>query len=392
MSSLFIRSRHNVNVDHIFSDPNSVQGIESVTEDFHPILAQLEKTLMLESKQWWEATTLSKYLENHRIPRGLRVRKKPTGDAHNEGFMREWNEILDQCSFSLMKLLVHQRRKTLAELDGHILDMKIQLDPYKDNKELLALEPTIKKRLDQAELEIVQIKQQKFFRDKQDYDTGCQRDWAKKSKEINAINVDNKKPNVTIGSKESNAKRSRYIQKGVNNAPKKSSSNVLVPTPFVPVKQPLHDKNLYLQQKRAKERYDALTLPQSIPIPVSNRYTLLSDIGSESDVESISYTPLPTPAIKSNFSFLEWRKERDHIFPEVEIIKHVSEIQPPLNYKKRKTGPEGEEEVLVEIGNRPLFMCCDLLALSGVNAIQLTNQDFGLMVYIPWRLLDKHIP
>ncbi|XP_075451092.1 uncharacterized protein LOC142492324 [Ascaphus truei] len=65
-----MRSRHNVNVDHIFSDPSSVQCIESVTEDFHPILAQLEKTLMLESKQWWEATTLSKYLENHLAPEG----------------------------------------------------------------------------------------------------------------------------------------------------------------------------------------------------------------------------------------------------------------------------------------------------------------------------------
>ncbi|XP_075444605.1 uncharacterized protein LOC142488117 [Ascaphus truei] len=124
------------------------------------------------------------------IPKGQLIRLKRI--CTNDDFLIQSLDLMRR--FEARGYSKKDLNKAFDDLDEQISDLQGQLEPFKDSNELLLLEPTIiKKRLDQMELEIVQNKQRKFFRDKNDYDTGIERTWNKKSKENKTKKLENNK-------------------------------------------------------------------------------------------------------------------------------------------------------------------------------------------------------
>lgn len=70
-------------------------------------------------RTWWNVTTLEMFLVFHMIPRGLRIRKNPTFAAPDE-FIQQWNDVLSDCLFKLIQLLISYEHKKLQEIDVNI--------------------------------------------------------------------------------------------------------------------------------------------------------------------------------------------------------------------------------------------------------------------------------
>lgn len=64
-----------------------------------------------ELRMWWDKVTLQKYLECGRIPRGLRIHKNPTFGLEDEDFINRWDETLEECSNSLMRLIIQKHSR-----------------------------------------------------------------------------------------------------------------------------------------------------------------------------------------------------------------------------------------------------------------------------------------
>lgn len=73
-------------------------------KDLNILFGVLERKLSIEMQHQIDVTFLELYDKEKLIPRGLRINLQPT--FHNdEEFTKEWNCILDDCSFKLMHLI-----------------------------------------------------------------------------------------------------------------------------------------------------------------------------------------------------------------------------------------------------------------------------------------------
>ncbi|KAJ1100736.1 hypothetical protein NDU88_005817 [Pleurodeles waltl] len=79
------------------------------------IINQLEKARILELKKWWEMTSLTKYIENGRVPWGLRILILPTLGDMDSDLLEEWRTQTAECSFKLMETLITQAKRLMDE-------------------------------------------------------------------------------------------------------------------------------------------------------------------------------------------------------------------------------------------------------------------------------------
>ena len=54
----------------------------------------------------WHAITLSQYIKNKMILRGLHIQEAPSA-VDSESFVRAWKSILNRCSFALIDITIH---------------------------------------------------------------------------------------------------------------------------------------------------------------------------------------------------------------------------------------------------------------------------------------------
>ncbi|OCU00977.1 hypothetical protein XELAEV_18006756mg [Xenopus laevis] len=67
---------------------------------------------------------MQRYLNEGRIPRGLRINKYPSFyvDPQDQDFIKSWNEVLTQCSMSLMGLIVNRDKSKHQKYNRDKLD------------------------------------------------------------------------------------------------------------------------------------------------------------------------------------------------------------------------------------------------------------------------------
>lgn len=94
-------------------DTHEINASFNVNENLKWSMFALEK--LMRKELWWDATTLTSYVDKNMIPRGLYIKKIPTATYDIE-FMIEWESILTDCSLRLMKLLIHQEQADLDKI------------------------------------------------------------------------------------------------------------------------------------------------------------------------------------------------------------------------------------------------------------------------------------
>lgn len=117
------------------------------------------------------AITLSDYLRNKQIPRGLRITKlQPTVGRDNEAFCDKWCQILNKCSFDLMALIIQEATEQLSNIREEITVLQADLTRnMADKAKLTKIENDLLNYKADTEHEIKSVKMRKFKRDLEDY-------------------------------------------------------------------------------------------------------------------------------------------------------------------------------------------------------------------------------
>lgn len=151
-------------------DQEGFQTIE-ISDDLHFLTKQRVKAHL-------HAITLSDYIRQGIIPKGLRLQKEPMLSKKTEDFCDRWCAILNKCSIDLMTLLVEEHKKAQDDLDKKIEEHKQMLSETIKNKE--NLEEILKQTQELQESLTKEIKEEKikkFNKDKKDSMEGNIYNW-----------------------------------------------------------------------------------------------------------------------------------------------------------------------------------------------------------------------
>ncbi|KAJ1115571.1 hypothetical protein NDU88_003793 [Pleurodeles waltl] len=134
------------------------------------IIRELEKACISELKKWWEMTSLTKYIESGRVPRGLRILILPTLGDINLNLLEEWSIQTSECSFKLMGTLITEEQQCMEEQIKQIEELMKELEKLSKQKEVKQLLGKMEEQIAKQEEEIKTQKAHKFNRDKLDYE------------------------------------------------------------------------------------------------------------------------------------------------------------------------------------------------------------------------------
>ena len=164
-------------------------------------LWRLEKMYEKELRKWWEATSLQKYLDVKRIPRGLRIFTIPSYENPNPDMLRDWAQHSAVSSEGMLKILIHYAWLDREELLKQIEILEQELKSSGVEKQLDEFKQQMTQRLDKIEEVIKRRKVSKFQRDREDYASGRILTFAKKfdSARRDVFKEKNsKKPPITV--------------------------------------------------------------------------------------------------------------------------------------------------------------------------------------------------
>lgn len=129
--------------------------------------------------------TLKNYMDNKRIPRGLRIVIFPTFDDLEDDQLKEWEDNLYSASFCMMNILiknterkVDKLKKQIVELEKEISEMKL---PELTEQNYNILKDVISKH----QTQIKERKLSKIRRDESDYNSGRIFTFSKNFNEVN---------------------------------------------------------------------------------------------------------------------------------------------------------------------------------------------------------------
>ena len=134
---------------------------------------KLEKLKEKELRKWWEATSLQKYMDVARIPRGLRIFTVPTYENPDPLMLKAWREHTHKSSLGMLEILTKfawsdrdKLLKEIAEIEEILKGNNI------DKTQIAEFLTQMDSRLQKIEEDIKQRKARKFRRDRDDYMSG----------------------------------------------------------------------------------------------------------------------------------------------------------------------------------------------------------------------------
>ncbi|OCT80042.1 hypothetical protein XELAEV_18026861mg [Xenopus laevis] len=125
------------------------------------LFKKFQKLSLKELKAWWEISTLENYIEVEYVHRGLQLKKCPAFDLQDTDVMQEW-----------------KYKKEQNRLNIEIEEIKGQLNAYQSMPGYKERETRMKEELETMAKKIMDNKQQKFLRDKVDYENERVYSWG----------------------------------------------------------------------------------------------------------------------------------------------------------------------------------------------------------------------
>ncbi|KAM9320087.1 uncharacterized protein PAF06_004553 [Gastrophryne carolinensis] len=138
-------------------------------ESTNAIFNALHASLIKKSKVWWDTQFLQEYIDKRVAPRGLRLRVFPQIGYITEDFKQKWEGALQECSLTLMTLLIDQHNKHLKILDEQITKLVEDLGSYKKDDYFTKRDNSIKISIEKLNKELIELKEHKLQRDSLTY-------------------------------------------------------------------------------------------------------------------------------------------------------------------------------------------------------------------------------
>ncbi|OCT80133.1 hypothetical protein XELAEV_18026943mg [Xenopus laevis] len=124
------------------------------------------------------AITLTEYYKCKRIPRGLRVKLRPTIFQENIEFVKRYEQIVNKCSFDILLLNIEFLQIAIPEVRTQITAIEQNLKDSLQPTELRNLLTRTEETLQRHRKEIKDRKRAKFIRDSEDYRQGSVYQWS----------------------------------------------------------------------------------------------------------------------------------------------------------------------------------------------------------------------
>ncbi|XP_044143779.1 uncharacterized protein LOC122933085 [Bufo gargarizans] len=115
------------------------------------------------------ATTLAEYFKVKRIPRGLRVHLRPTFFPNDPENSRDFEKIINKCSYDLILLTINRIHTAVTELQTQISVTEQQLRDSLTSEEFGKLKESVDTYISTYRRETEEKKRSKFLRDSEDY-------------------------------------------------------------------------------------------------------------------------------------------------------------------------------------------------------------------------------
>ncbi|KAJ1114117.1 hypothetical protein NDU88_002356 [Pleurodeles waltl] len=176
------RQQRNAKLDQVFNTsdagtPNS--GITNLTSAKSTFLA-LEKSLKKETAKWWEVASLKKYLDNDRIPRGLRILIFPPTDTTSQESLQKWEANLKMASMNMIQQLIDISQEQYERHKQEVDQLTQRIDEANWGDITTKNYAILNNIIDNYEADIIQRKNCKFRRDLRDYQQGRVYTFSKK--------------------------------------------------------------------------------------------------------------------------------------------------------------------------------------------------------------------
>ncbi|XP_044148696.1 uncharacterized protein LOC122937743 [Bufo gargarizans] len=115
------------------------------------------------------SVTMAEYLKVKRIPRGLRIRTRPTFFKDNRDYCSKFEQILNKCSFDIMTLTLSFLQQAILDTKELIKSTEEQLQAILSQEDYDKLLEKLRSHLATQRKEIEDTKRNKFRRDTEDY-------------------------------------------------------------------------------------------------------------------------------------------------------------------------------------------------------------------------------
>lgn len=171
-----------------------VTNVESTERtSLKTLFLRLERLKKSELSRWWDGGTLKQYIENGKVPRGLRILIFPTFEDLSENLLKEWEHNLEGASRVMMEILVRHSIEKGDKLQEEIEAIEKEINEFEE-KELIEKNYVIlKKVMENHQIYIKDKKLRKIKRDDRDYSDGRIYTFAKKFD--NLVITDDRKRN-----------------------------------------------------------------------------------------------------------------------------------------------------------------------------------------------------
>ncbi|KAJ1174817.1 hypothetical protein NDU88_000108 [Pleurodeles waltl] len=184
------REQRNAKLDQVFntSDAGTLDpGNTNLTSAKSTFLA-LEKSLKKETAKWWEVASLKKYLDNDRIPRGLRILIFPPTDTTSQESLQKWEANLKMASMNMIQQLIDISQEQYERHKQEVDQLTQRIDEANWGDITTKNYAILNNIIDNYESDIIQRKNRKFRRDLRDYQQGRVYTFSKKFDHVQDAN------------------------------------------------------------------------------------------------------------------------------------------------------------------------------------------------------------
>ncbi|KAJ1118764.1 hypothetical protein NDU88_006951 [Pleurodeles waltl] len=148
-----------------------------------------ERSLKKETSKWWEIAFLKKYLENDRIPRGIRILIFPPMDTTSQEHLQKWEANLKVASINMIKQLIEISEEEYEKHCKEVDNLTKQIEEANWGEITTKNYAILNSVIDRYEEDLIQRKNQKFRRDLYDYQHGRVYTFSKKYDNIKDSNL-----------------------------------------------------------------------------------------------------------------------------------------------------------------------------------------------------------
>ncbi|XP_040212843.1 uncharacterized protein LOC120943544 [Rana temporaria] len=169
--------KRQVNLEDVFNASAPVKKNSDLESLMRKLGHNMEKKISL----WWDIVTFERYIKDNIVPRRLRWDITPNDGLLDQASIDEWFKFFNIKGSELLMFLLDRKKRKLKLIEQIILEVKEELEAYKDSGDLVRYTTQLNNDLTKKDKEVQHRKRKKYSRDMNDFKTDHTFKWQSQS-------------------------------------------------------------------------------------------------------------------------------------------------------------------------------------------------------------------